>query len=137
MEKISILKCKRCNHEWPTRNNPKVCPLCKSVYWNEERKPKRIDLTKLSLIKRVMMNDKVSESVVENVFSCSSAVLKKHISLSMKEGMTLDNMKKWTIFMIVPFQIFSEHENEIKRAYHYTNLKALWVGYDQWKNKYD
>jgi len=37
-----MLKCKRCGHEWTPRNDkpPKVCPKCKSPYWNRERKKK-------------------------------------------------------------------------------------------------
>ena len=33
------LKCNRCNHSWYSRtpNEPKVCPKCKSPYWNKER----------------------------------------------------------------------------------------------------
>jgi len=33
------LKCNRCNHSWYSRtpNNPKVCPKCKSPYWNKKR----------------------------------------------------------------------------------------------------
>ena len=35
----TTLECKRCQHTWlPRRNNlPKVCPKCKSPYWNKER----------------------------------------------------------------------------------------------------
>jgi len=31
--------CGRCGHKWTPRENgePKVCPLCKSPYWNKER----------------------------------------------------------------------------------------------------
>ena len=34
------LRCKRCNHEWIQRDIklPKVCPRCKSPYWNKERR---------------------------------------------------------------------------------------------------
>lgn len=37
---IKILKCKRCNHEWASKNPDKVrvCPKCKSPYWNTPRK---------------------------------------------------------------------------------------------------
>lgn len=42
--KISItkLKCKRCNWEWYPKSEimPKVCPHCKSPYWNIPRKIK-------------------------------------------------------------------------------------------------
>lgn len=53
MAKISITKmgykCERCNHEWLPRditskldklntNLPKVCPKCKSPYWDTPRK---------------------------------------------------------------------------------------------------
>ena len=33
------LKCNRCDHKWYSRtpNEPKVCPKCKSPYWNKER----------------------------------------------------------------------------------------------------
>jgi len=33
------LKCKRCCHKWTPRvKDVKVCPKCKSPYWNEELK---------------------------------------------------------------------------------------------------
>jgi len=45
VEKITVLKCKceRCGHEWITRTEemPKVCPKCKSPYWNVPRKDSR------------------------------------------------------------------------------------------------
>jgi len=31
---LRIVKCLRCKHEWPTRGEPRVCPKCKSPYWN-------------------------------------------------------------------------------------------------------
>ena len=36
------LRCKRCNHEWIQRDIklPKVCPRCKSPYWNLPKKEK-------------------------------------------------------------------------------------------------
>ena len=37
-------RCNRCEHEWvprkSTEGEPKVCPLCKSPYWNKPRKYK-------------------------------------------------------------------------------------------------
>ena len=35
-----IRKCLRCDHEWQLRVpvEPKMCPRCKSLRWNEERK---------------------------------------------------------------------------------------------------
>ena len=40
----SQLICKRCGHRWLQRNIklPKVCPSCKSPYWNRERRNKKI-----------------------------------------------------------------------------------------------
>ena len=34
------LKCKRCGHDWIQRGIelPKVCPRCKSPYWNKKRR---------------------------------------------------------------------------------------------------
>jgi len=35
------IKCKRCSHEWfPRMENVKICPHCKSAYWDVERKTK-------------------------------------------------------------------------------------------------
>lgn len=38
--KLPTLKCVRCGHTWPprTQNLPKVCPKCKSPYWNTEKR---------------------------------------------------------------------------------------------------
>jgi predicted Zn-ribbon and HTH transcriptional regulator len=39
---ILVLKCKRCGHDWPTKqaaDRVKVCPKCKTPYW--DRKPKK------------------------------------------------------------------------------------------------
>ena len=34
-------KCERCGHEWISRiKNPKLCPKCKSAYWDVEKKKK-------------------------------------------------------------------------------------------------
>lgn len=49
MAKITLdgWKCERCGHEWVPREGtavePKVCPKCKSPYWNRPRqKPKPV-----------------------------------------------------------------------------------------------
>jgi predicted Zn-ribbon and HTH transcriptional regulator len=33
-------RCERCGHEWQPRTEaePRVCPKCKSAYWNQPRK---------------------------------------------------------------------------------------------------
>ena len=35
--------CERCNHKWVPREDemPKVCPKCKSPYWDKPRKLER------------------------------------------------------------------------------------------------
>lgn len=36
---IKLCKCKRCYHEWATRqDHPTICPKCKSPYWDKERR---------------------------------------------------------------------------------------------------
>lgn len=37
--KLLKRKCLRCNHSWILRksNEPKVCPKCKSPYWDKKR----------------------------------------------------------------------------------------------------
>ena len=43
MPKVRIVllgyRCERCEHEWVPRgeNEPRVCPKCKSPYWNKAR----------------------------------------------------------------------------------------------------
>lgn len=44
MPKVQIwgYRCERCGHEWVPRDKdhePKVCPSCKSPYWNTPRRP--------------------------------------------------------------------------------------------------
>ncbi len=46
MEKVTmgVVSCKRCGHGWvPRIENIRVCPKCKSPYWNKERREKRGD----------------------------------------------------------------------------------------------
>ena len=45
MSRVKIIlegyKCERCGHEWIPRNikdKPRVCPKCKSPYWDRSRK---------------------------------------------------------------------------------------------------
>ncbi len=40
--KIEGYFCERCNHKWIPRGNeePRVCPKCKSPYWNRPKKNK-------------------------------------------------------------------------------------------------
>jgi predicted Zn-ribbon and HTH transcriptional regulator len=40
----SILKCKRCGHEWPTKDvtSVRVCPKCHSPWWDKEKKIKLV-----------------------------------------------------------------------------------------------
>jgi Zn finger protein HypA/HybF involved in hydrogenase expression len=42
-QKITVYRytCERCDHEWLPReleNEPRVCPKCKSPYWNKPRR---------------------------------------------------------------------------------------------------
>lgn len=39
--KLDGFRCERCEHEWVPREGglePKVCPACKSPYWNRPRR---------------------------------------------------------------------------------------------------
>jgi len=42
---LKIMTCLRCKHEWASKNADavRVCPRCKSPYWDRERKIKKID----------------------------------------------------------------------------------------------
>lgn len=40
--KVLECVCERCGHEWKSKTvSPKVCPKCKSPYWNEPKKEKK------------------------------------------------------------------------------------------------
>lgn len=40
--KLKIFKCFRCRHEWASKmDNPRVCPKCKSPYWDREKKEEK------------------------------------------------------------------------------------------------
>jgi len=42
MTEIKIFKCLRCPHEWASKKeHPRVCPKCKSPYWDVERRVKK------------------------------------------------------------------------------------------------
>lgn len=50
MAKVQLLvwgfRCERCGHEWVPRNKddqPRVCPKCKSPYWDKPRKQRGND----------------------------------------------------------------------------------------------
>jgi len=43
-QKVLVYSCTRCGHEWIPRdkkNEPRMCPKCKSAYWDRPRKLKR------------------------------------------------------------------------------------------------
>lgn len=45
MARITLkgFRCERCSHEWVSRNkeeDPRVCPKCKSPYWDTPKKQK-------------------------------------------------------------------------------------------------
>ena len=34
---LQVLHCKKCNHQWIPRVVPKMCPRCKTYYWNGKK----------------------------------------------------------------------------------------------------
>jgi NAD-dependent SIR2 family protein deacetylase len=55
-------QCERCDHEWLPRNRerkPKVCPKCKSPYWNKPRQQRgKTDNLPKDNIGRMIANDR-------------------------------------------------------------------------------
>lgn len=36
---LPVLTCRKCGYEWiPRQNDIRMCPNCKTTYWNEEKK---------------------------------------------------------------------------------------------------
>ena len=36
---VKSLKCKRCRHSWtPRQKEVRICPKCKSPYWDKDKK---------------------------------------------------------------------------------------------------
>jgi len=60
-------ECARCGHKWVPRDDdkPKVCPKCKSPYWDKPRSHPRknaIDNTKLSdALKKMIKQEKLQD----------------------------------------------------------------------------
>jgi len=55
--KINNLNCQRCGHTWvPKIENVKVCPKCKSPYWDKPRRTKNEHIS----IKDELKNDSES-----------------------------------------------------------------------------
>lgn len=52
MGRVSLhgFKCERCNHLWVPRDDtlPKVCPKCKSPYWDTPRGSRKSQSVKLN-----------------------------------------------------------------------------------------
>lgn len=66
-----------------------------------------------------------------DLIGCSPVELKNYLELLWAEGMSWDNYGwgegKWVIDHIVPIAAFNlENEKEIKKCFHYTNLRPLW-----------
>jgi len=43
--KVEGFRCERCNHEWQPRKKaqmPRLCPKCKSAYWDVPRKQPKV-----------------------------------------------------------------------------------------------
>ena len=44
--------CKKCGKQWISRVvNPKLCPFCKSQYWNKQKHPSEKQLVRMQLKK--------------------------------------------------------------------------------------
>ena len=57
---IQAYRCDRCGHEWAPRQSlsastviplPKVCPKCKSPYWNTPRRRPKIEKIEIEKVK--------------------------------------------------------------------------------------
>jgi len=68
---------------------------------------------------------------------CGKEEFKKHIESQFKDGMTWDNNCRggWSLDHMMPVYSF-DHTNkqEIRMAWHYTNLKPEWETYNLWKS---
>ena len=36
-EKVTVCTCERCGHSWQPKDTPRMCPKCKSLYWNKKK----------------------------------------------------------------------------------------------------
>lgn len=64
--KLNGYRCERCDHEWVPRDEyiPRICPSCKSPYWDMPRGLSGKKRQKLSL--RKMNRDVSTKSVVKS-----------------------------------------------------------------------
>lgn len=49
--KLNMYRCVQCEHTWNKRKNtePRMCPKCKSIWWDEKKDTQRIILDRVGL----------------------------------------------------------------------------------------
>jgi len=91
--KIIILNCKRCLHEWPTKQKPedvRVCPKCHSAYWDREKK--------CNTCKEIKNTNEFYKRRKSFNFECKVCARKSSMEWRLKNhDKNLENVKNWAI----------------------------------------
>lgn len=121
------------------KNNPERCntyvknwKLKNKAYINEENKKRfKTDVRyKLRLLIgtaiRKYLQGKIKKSNSEKYIGCSFLELKRHLESQFDISMNWENHGTWHIDHIIPCRAFDfSKEEEIKKRFHYTNLRPL------------
>jgi len=81
-------------------------------------------------LRQAMLAKTESSANVVNYIGCSVAELRTHLESQFKPGMTWANhsVHGWHIDHIIPIVSYDlTDEEELKKAWHYTNLQPLWA----------
>jgi DNA-directed RNA polymerase subunit RPC12/RpoP len=114
---IYIKRCLRCGHEWATKQeNPRLCPRCKSAYWDKPAKTNDF------------MKTEVSCPICSKVFS-SFLNLARHIVLSDRH---YGPHQEWlTEFLGVPFEEYAFGKDKAIAL----KLKNQWDRHHTWSGR--
>lgn len=98
------------------------------LYWSERRSSDidfRLRGTMRNRFNAAMRGHIKSSSVFEYV-GCTLDELKLHLESKFQVNMTWENYGKWHIDHKIPLVAFSSSEEDLHKAWHYSNLQPLW-----------
>jgi hypothetical protein len=117
------------NRKWKQENKEKfdawLCSYRSNLDSSKLEIAKSIKKIKASIDYAITRNKNCDRTISEVGYSVFE--LKEHLEGAFKKGMGWSNYGVWKISFVVPLNGFNlSNPQEIKRAFHYTNLKPAW-----------
>ena len=130
--------CKKCAsensskryHGWPVKRRREYRRKCWSVMISNPETRLRYALRKrmASFMYRVLWGQaRRSSARVIEYLGCTPQQFRQYIEAQFVRGMPWDNHGAWEIDHVMPLSAFDiKDEGQIKKAWHYTNMRPLW-----------